>query len=408
MKHVRLRLLVASAFTLLVAACSQLPTPQAQADTQLTPQFGSQNADRLAQVAVSKDLNAVFIAGNTYGSLQKKNAGSSDGYLRRYNRDGSLAWGVQFGSTDEDLVASLALDTHNRIYVAGDSRAHDTFAPQGFLKQYTADGRLAWSRNIETPGNYNYINGIATDSNDNIFVIGGGTTGGDYNDFSFIKKYSSRGSVVWSKIYNEQLFEAQTDQRGNLYTFRSVGDGIYQIAKFSRSGQFMWSKDIGKTANLNAFDLNVVRDAVYVAGVKYWLVADNYETDAYVAKFDLAGKLKWAKSFGTKVEDSASSVTADSRGNVYVVGDTVGALSGDKAEVIDVFVRKFSPSGEVIWTRQFGTAKGAVSPDIAALNSSELYIGGGTYSDFGAGFQGGGSDVFLTRLDSSGNRTWIR
>ena len=61
MKNVRLRLLVASAFTLLVAACSQMPTPQAQSDS-LTPQFGTRGDDDATQVALSKALNSIFVS----------------------------------------------------------------------------------------------------------------------------------------------------------------------------------------------------------------------------------------------------------------------------------------------------------------------------------------------------------
>ena len=57
MKHIRLRLLVASAFTLLVAACSQAPTPQAQAETPLAPQFGSRGeVTTPTQIALSQRL----------------------------------------------------------------------------------------------------------------------------------------------------------------------------------------------------------------------------------------------------------------------------------------------------------------------------------------------------------------
>ena len=92
MKHTRLRLLVASAFTLLVAACNQVPTPQAQADTQLTPQFGTKGDDRTGYVAIDKNIGAIFVAGDTYGSLHgKKKVAGRDSYLERRTRVGSSA-----------------------------------------------------------------------------------------------------------------------------------------------------------------------------------------------------------------------------------------------------------------------------------------------------------------------------
>lgn len=403
MKHIRLRLLVTSAFALLVAACSQVPTPQAQPDTQLTPQFGTQNDDRLSQIAVSKNLNAVFAAGYTYGSLETKNARGADGYLRRYNRDGTLAWGVQFGGTNDRILVGLTLDNSNHVYIAGNIESDEApYNSSGFLKQYSADGKLVWGRDIIF-GEDTDILGVAADIHGGVFLTGFA------EPYMFISKYSRRGDVLWTKTYSGVNLESpQTDQYGNLYVFNG---GKNQIRKYSGSGKLVWTKKVGEASNIRApfsGSLKVVDDAVYFTGYKEWQIGpDSPETDAYVAKLDLAGNLKWAKSFGTKVEDTATSATADSKGNVYVVGNTYGTLGGRKAGSTDVFIRKYSSAGKVIWTRQFGTSRAAFSPSIATFSSNELYVGGEFYGDFGAGYQGS-ADVFLARLDSSGNRTWIR
>lgn len=411
MKHTRLRLLVASAFTLLVAACSQVPAPQAQTDTQLTPQFGTKKRENPSNVVVSTDLNAVFILGNTFGSLHDTNAGSSDGYLRRYNRNGSLAWGVQFGSADEDSVVGLALDTHNRIYVAGDSRDHVTGVPHGFLKQYAVDGKLAWNRNIETPGDYNYVDGVATDANDNVFVIGSGTTGGDNNDFSFIKKYSRSGKVVWSKIYKHQSFSAiRVDRKGNLYVSSIYGP--LTIRKFSNSGQLVWNKTLNKTSNVDLGGFQIVGDALYGVGEKYYETdsddpSTEPETDVYVAKFDLAGNMKWGKSFGSKSRDFPGGVTADSGGNVYITGGTSGEVAGTNAGEGGVIVAKYNSSGRKLWVQQFGSADFDFGTSVAAFSLNEVYVGGYSDSNLGAGYRGN-VDVFLARFDGSGKRVWTR
>lgn len=408
MKHIRLRLLVASAFTLLVAACSQVPTPQAQPDTQLTPQFGTKERENSSDIAVSTDLKAVFIAGNTFGSLDSTNAGSSDGYLRRYNRNGSLAWGVQFGGADEDHVDGLALDTRNRIYVAGDSRDHVTFVPHAFLKQYTASGKLAWHRDIDidTPGNHNSVSSIATDTNDNVLVLGGGTPGGDNNDYAFINKYSSRGNIVWSKIYKNQGFHVvTTDRSGNIYML----DFDANVRKLSSSGRLIWDKNLRTAPNVRLYELRVVGDALYVTGSKSWEIDYNTppETDAYIAKFNLAGNRIWDKSLGTKVPDEASGVTADSRGNVYLTGNTLGALKGKNAGEGDVFIAKYNPLGRLLWTQQFGSSDDDYIGSIAAFSPNELYVRGATFGNLGAGYRGGG-DAFLARLDGEGGRVWTR
>lgn len=92
MKHTRLRLVVASAFTLLVAACSQAPTPQPQPGAQLAPQFGTRDDDTGDHVFSSRQTDAVYVTGGLTRSVSGvENKINTDGFLRRYEPDGTLA-----------------------------------------------------------------------------------------------------------------------------------------------------------------------------------------------------------------------------------------------------------------------------------------------------------------------------
>ena len=157
-------------------------------------------------------------------------------------------------------------------------------------------------------------------------------------------------------------------------------------------------------------DLKVIGSSLYVAGHKYWGIAGNSETDAYVAKFDFTGNKKWNKSFGTKTFDSAKAVTADSRGNVYVTGSTSGVLGSESLGDTDVFIRKYKPSGGVAWTQQFSSFGYQIGNAIAAFSPYELYVGGLTTGDLGAGKKGDAdnADAFLTRLSGRGKSVWTR
>ena len=61
----------------------------------------------------------------------------------------------------------------------------------------------------------------------------------------------------------------------------------------------------------------------------------------------------WISQFGTTQSDIAGGAAADSSG-VYVAGSTIGVFPGQSAAGgIDVFLRKYSFTGSVIWTSQF-------------------------------------------------------
>lgn len=400
MKHIRLRLLVASAFTLLVAACSQAPVPQSQAKTPLVPQFGTQRYDSAEQIVASGNLNAIFVAGTTSGSALKLDTNENDIYLRRYKRGGALEWGLQFGDVGYNVLSGITLDSHNHVYVAG--YAEDGLSvTSAFLKQYTSDGKLNWSRQIEeaVKGNI-FTTAVLVDATGDVFVVGGVRDGGR----SFIKKYTNLGRLVWSKTYRGTFFgSAQIDNKGNLY----IINPYTQLQKYDRTGKLVWERSAIPAANSYISGIKVVGNSLYISGSKYWTGNETYETDAYVAKFDLTGNRKWFKTFGTKSPDEASAITADSRGNVYVTGYTQGALVNTNSGVVDVIVRKYEPSGSVGWTQQFGSPVDDNGEAIIAFSPNELYVGGRTYGDLGAGNQGE-FDAFLARLDGKGNRVWIR
>src|SRR5690606_177770 len=65
---------------------------------------------------------------------------------------------------------------------------------------------------------------------------------------------------------------------------------------------------------------------------------------------------EWTRQFGTSDNDAANAVALDANGNVIVAGSTGGALQGDSAGEYDAFVRVYAPSGDVLWTRQFGAS----------------------------------------------------
>src|SRR5207247_2073037 len=114
--------------------------------------------------------------------------------------------------------------------------------------------------------------------------------------------------------------------------------------------------------------------------------------DAFVQKYDANGNLLWTKQFGTSALDQATGISGDSSG-LYVTGFTSGALTGSNAGQEDVFLRKYDTSGNVVWTRQFGTNKSDEATAISA-DSSGVYIAGFTGGTLPGQSNGGGDDSF--------------
>lgn len=138
--------------------------------------------------------------------------------------------------------------------------------------------------------------------------------------------------------------------------------------------------------------------------------------DIFVAKYDSLGNLIWAKKFGTSGNDYCNSITCDETGNVYIAGQfgisiTFGntTLTG----VADVFLTKLDSSGNVIWAKSAG---GTNAEQIYCVTTDKLgnVIVGGYFKSGSITFgtttfsTAGQQDVFVAKYDSSGNALWAK
>jgi hypothetical protein len=86
----------------------------------------------------------------------------------------------------------------------------------------------------------------------------------------------------------------------------------------------------------------------------------------------------WISQLGTSDFEEAFSVSADGLGNVYISGYTTGHLDQPPAGGDDLFLSKLDGSGNVLWTRQFGTAAAERSQSISADGLGNVYASGYT------------------------------
>jgi len=259
-------------------------------------------------------------------------------------------------------------------------------------------------------------NSIAVDSSGNIYTTGSfqGTADFDpgagisnltavaYGDV-FVSKLDSSGNFVWAKsfggIWNDSGNSIAVDSSGNVYT----------------TGSFQDTVDFDPGAG--TFNLASQPEYRGIGAV-------------FVSKLDSSGNFVWAKSFDGIYNESGQSITVDSSGNVYTTGyfqETIdfdpGAGTTNLTAVVtaissnyDVFVSKLDSSGNFVWAKSFGGTSSEVSYRIAVDSSGNVYTTGyfsGT-ADFdpGAGTanltSAGSQDVFVSKLDSSGNFVWAK
>lgn len=199
---------------------------------------------------------------------------------------------------------------------------------------------------------------------------------------------------------------------GQFPTFTTITGTDGWIAKLDRYGRLKWLKQFSTPDWDSVEAIAVSGNSLYVAGYTVGAVAGGTsqgQEDAYVARLDLSGRLRWIRQFGTAGGESPKSITV-SGGRIYLAGDTTGAFPGTSrtGTDTDTFVAVYDTQGRFKSVRQFGTDKDEYL-DAMTMTGNRMFLVGDTYGAFptysnAAGDQNG----FVARIDTTGSLKWVR
>ena len=152
---------------------------------------------------------------------------------------------------------------------------------------------------------------------------------------------------------------------------------------------------------------------------------EDYQDDAFAAKFFPDGTLDWYTFLGGPGNDGGYGITVDDDGYVYVTGasdDYAWAQDGDGDPVrahsvsvddfsFDAFAARLLPNGVLDWYTFLGGNSNDYGYGVAVDNAGYVYVAGGSVIDWGGSpvreHSGGEYDVFAARLDADdGSLTW--
>lgn len=156
---------------------------------------------------------------------------------------------------------------------------------------------------------------------------------------------------------------------------------------------------------------------------KFFLTA--YFIIAFIPAWAQYAEFSFVKQLGGNSDVIGNSLAVDASGNIYITGNFNGTADFDPGPGIenltsagnsDVFVCKLDASGNFVWVKQLGGALNDFAFSIAVDVSGNIYTTGrfeGT-ADFdpGSGIanftSAGSSDIFISKLDASGNFLWAK
>jgi hypothetical protein len=331
----------------------------------------------------------------------------------------------------------------------------------------SSSGFAATSRNVRGPGPEAFahqwshrfgdsasqqVNDVDFDPNENLAVVGtfagtvdlgGGPLTANSTDI-FVAKFGPQGSHTWSRQFGAAGVQAgvaiASDAAGGVVlaghfsgvldfgggALPSHGADLY-VARLDADGDHLWSHSFGDSSQ--QFMTDVAIDASGNVAITGWLngsvdfgggplsSTSSFDSDAFVAKFDVNGTHEWSRRFGDADAQYGYGVAFDAQGNVVVTGEMAGSADFGggpltSAGAQDVFVAKFDAAGNPLWSRRFGDEGWQFGDAVAIDSAGNIVVTGAFYGniDFGSGSleSTGGDDVYLAKFAPDGASLWSR
>jgi len=319
-----------------------------------------------------------------FGYTSSTGAGSIDFLLAKYNSSGTIQWQRVLGGASVERGYSIAVDSADNLYVAGEVNSAGAGSADCFIGKYNSSGTIQWQRALGGNG-FEQANGVTVDASDNVYVTGyTSSTGAGSIDF-LLAKYNSSGTIQWQRVLggasDELGVSVTTDSSGNVYAFgytTSTGAGSrdFLLAKYNSSGTIQWQRILGGTD----FDSGaaVKTDSsgnVYLAG--YTNSAGAGGTDFLLAKYDSSGTIQWQRVLGGSAADIAYAITIDSLDNLNVAGRTFSTGEGSA----DFLLAKLPNDGSLTGTYQLDGVDIIYSTSTLTAATSTLTAATSTLTD---------------------------
>ncbi|BDS10160.1 T9SS type A sorting domain-containing protein [Aureispira anguillae] len=300
----------------------------------------------------------------------------------------TFQWAKGIGGTWDQIVDDMVHDAAGNMYMVGHFYGTVDFDPGPNIYNLTAAGNMdIFITKLDVNGNFVWAHQIGSTYS---YGHGKSITVNTYGDIVIIGEISGSGAVDFDPGPNTV--------NGNNF------EGDVFIARYNSNGNFVFVKNFGENFSSSNYEYDIVFSeaysllgaAIYVTGkfsgtddfdpsAATVNLSSNGNKDIFVCKFSYSGNLIWAKSMGGTQDDESTAMTTDASGNIYITGNFHGTVDFDPGPSTtfltsygnsDVFVIKLDASGNLVWARQLSGTSSERSKSIALDNAGAVYIGG--------------------------------
>ena len=395
--------------------------------------LGDSSCEDVKTDAMGNVISAGWFKGNidfdtdpTFGVNTYLNSnGQQAGYLQKVDANGDFVWAVKLGSTGTVRLFGLDVDAAGNSYVSGyffgtadmdpGSGVEELIAVGGadvFIVKINADGTLGWARQIGDVG----------------------------NEVGYSLVLDDAGNITLAGV-----FEGTVDMDPGTGTTQltSVGYSDMFVSKLDPAGDLIWARQLSPTTPGNGHeeelehtidgDGNLLVTGWFTAGFDFdpgpavLELNTTGNTDLFVLKLDPNGDLVWVKQVGSSSSAGlvlGEGIGTDLANNVYIAGRFTNITDFDPgpgllqlpATSSGTYILKLDANGDFQWVREIVGNQSDVARDIAVAADGTSYTvgyftgtpdfdnGPGTFT-ITSSFSGT-ADVYILKLDATGNFVW--
>jgi hypothetical protein len=358
-------------------------------------------------------------------------------------------------STDSAGNTFITGNFQNSIVFGSDTLTNTTnpYASNIFIVKYDPSGKVLWARKAEASSSAG-PNSISVDQAGAVVTAGRFSTGTitfnstvlqntmNGSSIPYITKYDKDGKLIFASSFKTSYAAyLTTDAANNIYVtgtfYNSIlidkiplggfsRDDIF-FAKLDPSGAAIWAKTFDRTSvhygdrAAIAIECSKSGNGIFLSGSFF----SNYKLDTielklqgsysgFIAKFDTAGRVVWAKI--TSPLSKFKAMSGDKSDNLYIAGEFANAVYFDNITLTttggsDIFIVKYDQKGSALWAKKAGSVKDDKAMSIATDRANNVLISGsfgwpsitlGSTTLINSGPNEYYSNTFISKYDSTG------
>lgn len=301
-----------------------------------------------------------------------------------------------------ELPKGLFIDSLNNTYIVGEYYEELTIGDtvilppdlyevrSPFVSKFSPSGEFQWVNNQGLSDQYSEIH---VDKAGAIHVLGRTPSSFEPNllDTTITQD-------------NGRLFYAKYDKDWNLSFCHQIPSGLNPV-----------SQAIVTDSDGNGIVLMVNRDSIILKGDTLRTGHDDPFYQYYLIKYNREGEVLWHQNISYAKSDHSFQLTVDSQNNIILSGDFSLGMNTDEVWLStngfglrDIYVLKFSPSGDLVWHKHFEGSSVEYCNDVFIDQYDNIFLtgtiaaGAGSFDELEYDLGLGAYQPFFAKINPTG------